>query len=90
MNGLYFYKLVSPYAEDVTKDCKLTINEIDHNFLTLKDADIKDGTFNGDENTIVLNRNNGDKIVIDMSSVLNDITYGFDVEYIPNERSSLR
>ena len=87
MNGLYFYKLVSPYAEDVTKDCKLTINEIDHNFLTLKDADIKDGTFNGDENTIVLNRNNGDKIVIDMSSVLNDITYGFDVEYIPNERT---
>ena len=45
MNGLYFYKLVSPYPEDVTKNCKLTINEIDSNFLTLKDNDIKKAEF---------------------------------------------
>ena len=38
MKGLYFYKLASPYSEDVTKDCKLTVNEIDHNFITLKDS----------------------------------------------------
>lgn len=38
MKGLYFYKFASPYAEDVTKDCKLTVNEIDHNFITLKES----------------------------------------------------
>ena len=29
--GLYYYKLVSEYPEDITKQCKLTINEIDSN-----------------------------------------------------------
>ena len=48
--GIYYYKLQSNYKEDVTKDCKLTINEIDHNFVTLKDADIKDIAF--DEESI--------------------------------------
>ena len=43
--SLYFYKLVSPYKEDVTKNCKLTINEVDSNFLTLKDNDIKSADF---------------------------------------------
>ena len=41
--GLYYYKLVSPYPEDVTKNCKLTINEIDSNFFELKNEDI--GTY---------------------------------------------
>ena len=45
MDGLYYYKLISPYKEDVTKNCKLTVNEIDHNFFTLKEADIKDAKF---------------------------------------------
>ena len=39
--GLYYYKLQSPYPEDITKNCKLTINEIDNNFLSLKDEDIR-------------------------------------------------
>ena len=43
--GLYYYKLQSPYPEDVTKNCKLTINEIDSNFLSLKDEDIKSAVF---------------------------------------------
>ena len=45
MKGLYFYKLNSPYSEDVTKNCKLTINEIDSNFLSLKDEDIASAEF---------------------------------------------
>ena len=45
MDGLYYYKLVSPYKEDVTKNCKLTVNEIDHNFFTLKESDIKKAEF---------------------------------------------
>ena len=41
MDGLYYYKLVSEYPEDVTKNCKLTIQEIDHDLKTLKDFHIK-------------------------------------------------
>ena len=63
-DGLYYYKLVSEYPEDVTKNCKLTINEIDHNFKTLKDEDIKDAVFVRDESdtskskgTLIITRN---------------------------------
>jgi len=39
MNGLTFYKLISPYLEDVTKGSGLYGREIDSNFMALKDAD---------------------------------------------------
>ena len=74
-NGLYYYKLVSPYPEDVTKNCKLTINEIDSNFLTLKDNDIKKAEFIRDDKTLVLTRNNGEKLIVN----LDDVTYNLDV-----------
>ena len=74
-NGLYYYKLVSPYPEDVTKNCKLTINEIDSNFVTLKDNDIKKAEFIRDEKTLVLTRNNGEKLIVN----LDDVTYNLDV-----------
>ena len=48
-NGLYYYKLVSEYPNDITKNCKLTINEIDQNFKTLKDNDIKSAEYVKDE-----------------------------------------
>jgi uncharacterized protein (TIGR02145 family) len=76
MNGLYFYKLVSPYPEDVTKNCKLTINEIDSNFLTLKDNDIKSAEFVRDEKILILTRNNGEKLIV----VLDDATYDLNVK----------
>ena len=76
MNGLYFYKLVSPYPEDVTKNCKLTINEIDSNFLTLKDNDIKSAEFVRDEKILVLTRNNGENLIV----VLDDATYDLNVK----------
>ena len=76
MNGLYYYKLVSPYPEDVTKNCKLTINEIDHNFLTLKDNDIKKAEFIREDKTLVLTRNNGEKLIVP----LRDVTYNLDVD----------
>ena len=75
--SLFFYKLISPYVDeqgkpvDVTKNCKLTINEIDSNFLTLKDYDIKKAEFIRDDKTLVLTRNNGEKLIV----VLNDVTY---------------
>lgn len=74
--GIYYYKLVSTYPEDVTKNCKLTINEIDSNFLSLKDEDIKSATLVRDEKTLVLTRNNGETLVVDLGSV----TYDLDVK----------
>lgn len=73
-NGLYFYKLVSPYPEDITKNCKLTINEIDSNFLTLKDADIKSFEFDRENKLLVLTRNNGEVLVASLSSVTYDLS----------------
>ena len=76
MNGLYYYKLVSEYPEDVTKNCKLTINEIDSNFKTLKDNDIKSAEFVRDDKVLILTRNNGEKLIV----LLDDATYDLDVK----------
>lgn len=77
MERLYFYKLVSPYKEDITKDCKLTVNEIDYNFLTLKDADIKDLKFDRESKTLILTTNANETFVADLS----DVTYDLNVKY---------
>lgn len=79
--GLYFYKLLSPYTDDVTKNCKLTINEIDSNFLHLKDADIKSAEFvydEGDANnkSLILTKNNGEKLIVPLT----DVTYNLNVD----------
>ena len=81
MKGLYFYKLVSPYEEDVTKDCKLTINEIDHNFVTLKDADIKDVSFDKDSKVVSLLRNNKEELRLDLAPMVEGITTNLKVDY---------
>ena len=79
--GLYFYKLVSPYAEDVTKNCKLTVNEIDSNFLNLKDEDIKSAELDEVTKSVILTRNNGDKLVVDLTPVLSGAVYDLEVVY---------
>ena len=81
MKGLYLYKAVSPYPEDTTKDCKLTVNEIDSNFLTLKDADIKDVSYNNDTKIMTIARNNGDTIPVDLSDSFEGVVKDLDVEY---------
>lgn len=82
MKGLYFYKLISPYQEDVTKDCKLTINEIDHNFVTLKNTDIKDITFDEETGILTLSQINGDEFIakIDLSHFTRDFNVEWDKE----------
>lgn len=70
--GLFFYKLVSPYKEDVTKNCKLTVNEVDSNLLNLKDEDIANGEFDKKTNTLKLTRNNGDVIGVDLAALMNN------------------
>lgn len=76
-NGLYFYKLVSPYSEDITKDCKLTINEIDSNFLTLKEADIADVVFDKETQVLTLKKVGGSVL----ETKLDGLTTNFDVEF---------
>lgn len=83
--GLYFYKLVSPYPEDVTKDCKLTINEIDSNFITLKDADIKDFSFDSESNIMTLTRNNGETLTTDLTSLAEGVVHNLNVCYDEHE-----
>ena len=80
--SLFFYKLVSPYGtEDTTLNCKLSINQIDSNFLTLKDYDVKTAEFVRADKTLVLTRNNGDKLIVP----LDDVTYNLDVNTICGE-----
>ena len=78
MKGLYFYKLVSSYPEDITKDCKLTINEIDHNFITLKDADIRAFKHDESNKTLVLVKNSGEELVVDLSQYTTNLDVTFD------------
>lgn len=83
--SLFFYKLVSPYGnEDTTLNCKLSVNQIDGNFLTLKDYDIKTAEFFRDEKTLVLTRNNGDRLIVP----LNDVTYDLDVDSVCGENGT--
>ena len=71
--GLYFYKLISKYPEDQTLNCKLSINQIDSNFEVLKDNDIKIAEFFRDEKTLVLTKNNGEKIIAELNRVPYDL-----------------
>lgn len=81
MSCLYFYKLVSNYPCDVTKNCKLTINEIDTNFLHLKDEDIKSAEFDEATNHLILTRNDGEQLVVDLSSLLDGAVKNLSVSY---------
>ena len=90
--SLFFYKLISPYTDeqgrpiDQTLNCKLSINQIDSNFLTLKDFDIKTAEFVRDEDcnkaagTLVITRNNGDKIIVPLDvSLCKNLAYDLNV-----------
>ena len=82
MKGLYYYKLNSPYSEDVTKNNKLTITEIDNNFLTLKNADVKDLMYDSDNGKLIIEKNDGTQVIanIDLSNVTRDFKVEFDKE----------
>ena len=87
--GLYYYKLVSPYKEDITKNCKLTVNEIDSNFLNLKDVDIMSAELDEKTYSVVLTRNNGDKLVVDLTPILSGAVYDLEVSFEnPSEKES--
>lgn len=69
MESIKYYKLMSPYQEDETKNCKLTITDLDSNFLAFKDNDISGATFNDESKLLEIVRNNGESIKLDLSSL---------------------
>ena len=89
MNRIYYYKLVSPYEEDVTRNCKLTIDELDSNFFSLKNVDIKDAKLSEDKTQLILVRNDGDEITVEMPFIPNDVEphliHDLNVEYNKDE-----
>lgn len=78
MESIKFYKLISPYAEDITMDCKLSMSDIDDNFLAFKDNDISAATFDCEDFFIDIIRNNGESINIDLSCVRDEIQQEID------------
>lgn len=66
--NLTFYKLESQYSGDTTKNCKLTMTELDSNFYGLKNETISGGTFDKDTNILKLVKYNGEEICIDITS----------------------
>ena len=81
MSCLYYYKLQSEFPCDVTKSCKLVVNEIDSNFYQLKRDDISAATYVRDEDskgTLVLIRNNGEKLIVPIDTTIDkNLTYDF-------------
>lgn len=78
IKGLYYYKLSSPYSDDITKNCKLTVNEIDSNFLNLKHVDVKSFELRDDD--LVITRNNGDELIVDLTPILSGSVYDLEVD----------
>ena len=77
MKGLTFYKLVSPYPEDVTKNCGLLGTEIDENFFHLKEEDIRTAYWEND--VLILERVDGD--VIKVSGITEGCTKNLEIDY---------
>ena len=82
MNAITYYKLRSPYAEDRTKNCGLTGEEIDTNFFNLKSQDIKNAYWDKENNSLVLERVDGTKLFI--NGILDGLT-NFTVSYDPDK-----
>jgi len=81
INGVKYFKLVSHYNGDYTKNCGLLANEIDENFFFLRSYDIETAEFN-DQNELVLTRVDGDKIIAELPDLpeilFKKMTFEFD------------
>ena len=77
VNGIKYYKLVSTYPNDVTKNCGLVGTEIDSNFYFLRGNDIDSVVIDGYD--LVITRVNGNEIrnqlVVDESKDRPEITF---------------
>lgn len=81
MSCLYYYKLQSEYPCDVSKQCKLTVNEIDSNFYQLKGDDILKAELDEKTYSVILTRNNGEKLIVDLSPILSGAVYDLEIVF---------
>ena len=78
-----FYKLESKYSEDITKNCGLVGQELDNNFMNLKEMDIIN--ISRDGLNIVLERVDGSTCSVDLTPILGNATTDFSVAYDSKE-----
>ena len=72
--GITYYKLISQYDGDYTKECSLTGTEIDSNFNFLRGYDIKGVTYDNSTKTLKFVRLNGEVIPVKDFEVKTDIS----------------
>ena len=79
-NGITYFRLISEYPGDYTKNCGLLGNEVDQNFYFLRGNDIKTAYTEDieDKKYLVLEKLDGEKIKVDITSIQGK--YQFKVE----------
>ena len=77
VNGVKYFKLVSPYEGDYTKNCGLLGNEIDENFFFLRSNDIESMKLDEEKN-LVLTRVDGERLVVNITQEYGEYTFEFD------------
>lgn len=85
--GITYYRLISNYENDYTKECSLTGAEIDGNFHFLRGYDIKGVLFDKNTNTLSLERVNGELIKLGGFDL--ELGLNFDGSYFDEETNDL-
>ena len=81
INGVTYYKLISSFPGDVTKNCGLTGAEIDNNFFFLRGYDIKSVEMDEDKNLVITRVNpDYDPIVIPIIDEVGQPMFEYDPE----------
>ena len=68
LSGLTYYKLISPYIGDYTKNCGLVGSDLDDNFFFLRGYDIKSVSM--ENGTLRIERVNGETIELEIECAL--------------------
>lgn len=76
--GVTYNKLISGYEGDLTKECGLTVNEVDNNFYFLRGADIKSINTNEDKTLLIFEYVNGVKMEVPISQEFSEINERID------------
>lgn len=76
--GVTYNKLISEYEGDLTKECGLTINEVDNNFYFLRGADIKSINTNEEKTLLIFEYVNGVKMEVPISQEFSEINERID------------
>ena len=76
--GVTYNRLISDYDGDLTKECGLTVNEVDSNFYFLRGSDLEHVNINEDKTIITFTFVNGKKIDVPLSQTFSEINERID------------